>query len=112
MLAIKFSHNYPKLWGQEKAELLAIKEIKIDKNTPIDLIEYDTMYINRREGENGAVEEAGYFTLKSGNYIQLIFLGNKGIPFCTIRTASPQSKVDYYKSNIGKIFEIRIKDLK
>lgn len=100
MPKIKFSHNYPKLWNQTAAELLAVKEIRIDKNTHPDLIEYDTKAVN---GE--------YFKLNTGNHIQLIFLGNKGIPFCTIRSAFPETKVAYYKSLIGKILDIEIKEI-
>ena len=98
MKKINFSHNYPKLWNQTFAELLAVKTIKINKNTHPDLLEYDT---KTASGE--------HFPLKTGNYIQLIFLGNKGIPFCTIRSAYPQSKVDYYNGLIGEILQIELK---
>ena len=99
-MKIKFSHNYPKLWNQQTAELLAVKDIKINKQTHPDLIEYDTK-----------VKDGEYYTLKAGNYIQLVFLGDKGIPFCTIRSAYPQNKVDYYRQNIGKVFEIEVNNV-
>lgn len=41
MSVIKFSHNYPKLHGQTSAELLAVRPIRIDKNTPAELLEFD-----------------------------------------------------------------------
>lgn len=94
MKTIKFSHNYPKLHGQTSATLLAVIPIRIDRNTPRDLIEYDTKF------------DGGYFPLPTGDYIQLIFLGNLRIPFCTIRKAYPQSKVDYYTAAIGETFEV------
>ena len=51
--------------------------------------------------EDGA---KGRFPLKrSGKYIQLVFIGDKRIPFCTIRPAWPE----YYESAIGEVFEIR-----
>lgn len=101
MPKIKFSHNYSKLWNQETAVLVAIKEIIIDKDTNKDLIEYDTKTSN---GE--------YFPLKNGKYIQLFFVGNKGIPFCTIRSAYPPTKISYYKKMIGKNFDIKTEENK
>lgn len=97
MSYIKFSHAYPKLHGQKCATLLAVLPIRIDAKTPKELIEYDTKY------------DEGYFPLPTGNYIQLIFVGDKHIPFCTIRKAFPPSKSDYYKGKIGDVFEIQIK---
>lgn len=96
-MKIKFSSDYPKLHGQTSAELLAVKPIRIDKNTPKELLEYDT---KRSDGT--------YYPLKSGNYIQLIFLGNLGIPFCTIRTPYNQygDKTEYYKSKVEELFNI------
>ena len=97
MSVIKFSHAYPKLHGQTSAELLAVRPIRIDKNTPKELLEYDTKY------------DGGYYKLATGDYIQLVFLGNLRIPFCTIRKAYPPSKVEYYKSKIGEQFEVVVK---
>ena len=97
MSVIKFSHDYPKLHGQTSAELLAVRPIRIDKNTPKELLEYDTKY------------DGGHYKLATGDYIQLIFLGNLRIPFCTIRRAYPPSKVEYYKSKIGERFEVMVK---
>lgn len=91
---IKFSHVYPKLHGQTSAELLAVRRIKIDAHTPPELLEYDTSY------------EGGRFPLRSGDYIQLVFIGNLHIPFCTLRSAYPASKVAYYQCSVGKVFQI------
>ena len=76
MNKIKFSKKYPKLWEQTTAELLAVKDITIDENINRDLLEYDTK-----------ADDGSYYELKKGKYIQLIFLGNKNIPFCTIISA-------------------------
>lgn len=92
MNEIRFSHNYPKLWNQKKAELIAVREIN-SKDFNIDLLEYDTKY------------HGGYYPLKEGDYIQLIFLGDKHIPFCTIRPYS-QQKENYYQDSINMIFDI------
>ncbi len=102
-MTIKFSSDYPKLHGQTTAELLAVKPIRIDKDTPKELLEYDTM---KADGT--------YYKLRTGDYIQLIFLGNLGIPFCTIRSKRnrfAQDKEAYYKQFVGKFFEI-IKEMK
>lgn len=101
MKRIKFSHDYPKLHGQTSAKLLAVIPRKRNEMSE-ELIEYDTSYFTK----DGVKE---YFPLKSGNYIQLVFIGNLGIPFCTIRSAFPKSKVEYYTSSIGEDFEIHFK---
>ncbi len=101
MKTIRFSHNYPKLHSQTTAELLAVKPIRIDGNTPMALIDYDTTYHDER----------GYicnYPLAKGDYIQLIFLGNLRVPFCTIRKAWPPSKVEYYTAAIGETFAIEV----
>lgn len=103
MKHIIFSHNYPKLHGQTTAELLAVKPIRIDGNTPTALINYDTTY----HDEHGWIR---YYPLVKGDYIQLIFLGNLRIPFCTIRKAWPPTKVEYYTAAIGETFAIVVKE--
>jgi len=99
-MTIKFSSDYPKLHGQTSAELLAVKPIRIDKDTPKELIEYDT---RKSDGT--------YYNLITGNYIQLIFLGNLGIPFCTIRSKRnryAEDKEAYYLQFVGENFTIKI----
>ena len=98
MNTIRFSHEYHKLHGQTSAELLAVRPLKIDAHTPPELLEYDTTY------------DCGRYPLRSGEYIQLIFLGNLRIPFCTIRSAQPPRKVAYYKQSVGKVFQIETPD--
>lgn len=110
MSVIKFSHNYPKLHGQTSAELIAVRPIHIDKDTPEELLEYDTTYYEMCQVYLGLrVNEKKRFPLPEGDYVQLIFLGNLHIPFCTIRKNYPPQKADYYTGKIGDIFEIRIK---
>ena len=99
-MTIKFSSDYPKLHGQTSAILIAVKPIRIDKDTPKELIEYDT---KKSDGT--------YYNLKTGNYIQLIFIGNLGIPFCTIRSKRnryAEDKEAYYSQFIGENFTIEI----
>lgn len=99
-MTIKFSSDYPKLHGQTSGKLVAVEDIRIDKDTPKELIEYDTRNSN---GE--------YYNLKTGDYIQLIFVGNLGIPFCTIRSKRNRYAEDkgvYYRQHIGEVFAIEI----
>lgn len=116
MNKITFSHIYPKLWGQKTAKLLAVellsaKEVQENK----DLLEYDTRYSTEKSIAMQDKEFDDYYPLpKSDNLIQLVFLGDKGIPFCTIRSAYMKigyklgNKLDYYKGLIGEEFEIDI----
>lgn len=89
--AIKFSGDYPKLHGQTSAELIAVRD------TPAELLTYDT---TKSDGSR--------YELKTGKYLQLIFVGNLGIPFCTIRSAGSDGKRDYYVLSIGEIFNIEV----
>ena len=95
MVKIKFSSNYPKLWGQKEAILLFVKIINQEQLTE-DLIEYDT---KNSKGE--------YYKLPKTDLIQLVFLGNKGIPFCTLRRYTPM-KLKYYKDCVDKVFDVVI----
>jgi len=101
MLKIRFSHSYPKLWGQTSGRLLAVELLdakEVQKNE--DLLDYDTKYIYNE------FRDYDYYLLpKSGNLVQLIFLGDKGIPFCTLRP-DHHGKFSYYKDKIGQEFEI------
>lgn len=99
MNCIKFSYEYPKLHGQAFAELLAVRPLKVDKHTPKEFLDYDTTYVG------------GRYQLRHGEYIQLIFLGNLRIPFCTIRSAFPPEKVEYYRQAVGKVFTIETPQL-
>lgn len=95
---IFFSKDYIKLYGQTEAELLAVRKIRIDENTPKQFIEYDTV-----------ATDGSRYSLNDGNYIQLVFLGNLGIPFCTIRidefiNDGCKEKYDFYSEKIGNKF--------
>ncbi|MDR1196548.1 MAG: hypothetical protein LBL00_08770 [Endomicrobium sp.] len=101
MKVIRFSHCYPKLQGQSKAKLIWIELIKLPDDMNIALLQYDTVYFS--DGVKG------YYTLAPGNYIQLVFLGNLGIPFCTIRPYS-KHKYMYYAKSIDDDFEIIVEE--
>lgn len=99
---IKFSHDYPKLHGQIAAQLLKVEtHDKSELNK--DFIEYDTRY------------SSGYYELPTGKLIILVFLGDKLIPFTTVRPWKPayggmQDKETFYRSKIGQLFEIEISE--
>ena len=96
MLKIKFSDEYPKLWEQRKAQLLDVRildaqAVAINKR----LIEYDT---KKSDGT--------YYPLpKTGKLIQLVFIGDYDIPFCTLRRHTDK-KYLYYMSLKGEILEV------
>lgn len=93
---IKFSHNYPKLHNQKLAELLAVRELLINDKITQDFLEYDTKTV-----------DGSYYPLKKGRHLQLVFIGDKHIPFCTVRSYSTD-KERFYKSNIGEWFKIEV----
>jgi len=92
---IKFSSIYPKLWGQKKARLVYVQVLD-GKKLSRDLIEYDT---KKYDGT--------YYELPKTRLIQLVFIGDKNIPFCTLRKYS-KWKEEYYRNNINKVFDIVI----
>ncbi|MCJ7816343.1 MAG: hypothetical protein MUP55_00665, partial [Candidatus Aenigmarchaeota archaeon] len=67
------------------------------------LLQYDTYW----EESSGA---HGYYELpKKDKLLHLIFVGEKEIPFCTLRRHTPE-KEKYYKELIGHNFRVVIKE--
>ncbi|MEA4866243.1 MAG: hypothetical protein VB088_12695 [Sphaerochaeta sp.] len=97
---IRFSHHYPKLHGQDSAKLLAVLPLTIDDTTPQALLDYDT-----------TTSDGNKYPLAPGEYLQLIFIGNLRIPFCTIRPQTLQ-KVIFYQGAIGKVFDVLVMEEK
>lgn len=101
MNKIRFSKEYVKLHGQMAAELLSVSRVRIPDGVSPELIEYDT-----------AATDGSRYELKPGKYILLVFLGELGIPFTTIRADTPpmkgrgQGKYEYYCSLVNQRFEI------
>ena len=93
MNTIKFSNEYPKLWNQTQAKLIDVSSI-YPEEIKEDLIEYDTKSVNGK-----------YYELPKTKMIQLTFIGEKRIPFCTIRRWTADKEV-YYSGAVGEIFEI------
>jgi hypothetical protein len=124
-MQIKFSHGYPKLWNQAKAELVAVRILdakEVQENQ--SLLEYDTRYYAEPSetselhfvDSDSDYEHRHYPLPKTGELIQLIFVGDKHIPFCTIRTRyrynqqtkQKEDKFIYYSTFIGSWLDIII----
>ena len=105
-LKIKFSHVYPKLHGQTKGYLIDVglfNYTDLDK----DFIAYDTHYQEQDAKEFIPALIDKYYPLSKGLLLVLTFIGNKKIPFTTLRRAAG-NKMNYYRSCIGKEFDIVI----
>jgi len=95
MEEILFDGVYKKLHRQTSAVLKDVRILKIDDNTPKELIMYDT-----------AKESGCRYDLKNGTYLQLFFVGEFGIPFSTFRKLNKEN-FRYYDL-CGKEFKITI----
>lgn len=93
--AIKFNDNYPKLHGQTEAMLVNVTVLDPDSLHP-DLLEYDTKK-----------SDGSYYQLPREPLLHLTFLGNKMIPFCTLRRWSEQ-KEKYYCGLKGTVLRIEV----
>lgn len=109
MNQIKFSHKYPKLWNQKSAHLIQIRII--EKGCVNDeLKEYDTkFYHDQFYDHHGNLRDwkESYYELPNTKLLQLIFIGDKDIPFCTLRRWTP-NKEKYYQSKVGEEFKINM----
>lgn len=102
MEKIKFSHNYPKLKNNRHAYLLNVSTIVTDdKFFSSMLYEYDTTYYDR-EGN-----KRNYPLINNMNYLLLLFLGEDGSLFTTIRKYEFK-KHYYYQQRINNLFEIEV----
>ena len=95
---VMFNHDYTKLRGQRSGKLIHAELVKIDKTFSKEALEYDT---------------DGLYEFKMGEYyIQLVFLGDKDIPFTTYRSETPENR-DKYFNHIGEMFDfvVHIKEI-
>lgn len=91
-----FNKNYTKLHGQSIAVLLTITEVEINDKTYLskdynDFVRYDT--------------EPFFSTFDEGKYLHLSFLGDKGIPFTTLRKNNEENRKKYIRN---KFYQIKI----
>lgn len=101
MKSITFRHRYPKMCGQTSGRLVAVLPIMIDRNAPDYMMKYETTY-----SENGKLF---YDKLPDGEYVQLVFVGNLGIPFSTIREAWPHNRVKFFYESVNDEFEFNFR---
>ncbi|MDR0666825.1 MAG: hypothetical protein LBF71_05385 [Campylobacteraceae bacterium] len=103
MNTIKFSHNYLKLFGQTRADLIAVRTLFLPKDLNPTLEDYDTTFLDKKGFKDK-------YELGKGEHLQLVFIGNYHIPFCTIRSRWGKNgdKKAYYESKIKQRFEIII----
>ena len=90
---VKFNHDYTKLHGQRSGKLVHAELMKIDETFSKEALEYDT---------------DGLYEFKMGEYyIQLVFLGDKDIPFTTYRNETQENR-DKYFPHVGEEFEFMV----
>lgn len=80
MQEIKFNHNYKKLHNQKEAELTCLW-IRLGADLHKDFIEYDT--------------DGKYEIDKNKKYLVLWLIGDKLIPFTTLRTFNKENLEKY-----------------
>ena len=87
---VMFNHDYSKLRGQRSGFLCYATIFHVGDKFPEEAYQYDT---------------DGLWEFKPNtDYIQLVFLGDKEIPFTTYRNDNPDNR-DKYFNHIGEVFE-------
>ncbi|MDR1952382.1 MAG: hypothetical protein LBQ37_02560 [Elusimicrobiota bacterium] len=107
-LVIKFDRWFEKLHGQHKGLLIYVEDnFELSKETNQDFLNYDLRSI-----------QLPPYEIPYGKYQLLVFLGDKNIPFTTIRKPKTclyttdigkQVEVDFYFANRFKWFDIKVK---
>ena len=92
---IEFNHNYTKLHNQKSGFLCFVNPFLIDENFTDEAYQYDT---------------DGKYSLEKGKiYMQLVFLGDKEIPFTTYRNDTPENRAKYV-GKVGQVFNFIVKE--
>lgn len=101
---LKFKYYYPKLHHQKMAMLIYVSTVyeRVSISDP-DFIEYDNKYVYNTYGDYS------YWDLADPPVLFLVFLGDKNIPFTTIRKCNEEN-MDKYYDNIGDWFEIVVEN--
>ena len=97
---LEFDSNYSKLCNQAHAQLVWCEKVFCN---PEDikyksLVEYDT---RKRDGT--------YYKIRKASYLLLLFVGDKGIMFSTLRTPDTKN-INNFCGKEGSLFDILIKD--
>lgn len=95
MTDVKIDYNYRQLHGQTKGYLLACKAIERSG--------MDDEFI----AATRALDAASTHTLPDGTYIQLVFYGNKRIPFSILLPYTTQD-FNFYHDHRHEVFDIVI----
>lgn len=98
---VKFTAPFVKIRRQTKAKLVCVSVVDSDALHP-DFIEYDSLFYNDRLQPRHMSMD-----FLSGKLLHLIFLGNKLIPFATVRPHTP-SREKFYRSLLGKNVDVKI----
>lgn len=97
MKELRFNKNYKKLFNQCKARLIDSKLVTLDQLNK-DFIKYDT-----------DCEEGGSFLFTEDLYLCLFFVGDKGIPFTTLRKFN-EYNFRYYCDSEDTLFNVIIEN--
>lgn len=101
---IGFSHEYLKMHGQRSGTLIDVEQVDRENLTG-EFLEYDTSYL----GNDGKVHKYGVdFGDKAADarLAVLVFIGDKLIPFTTIRNLTDFDEVFY---SIGRKYDFVFK---
>lgn len=99
MEILEFKYNMPKLCNQRKAKLVyhnVITMIGLEKYK--DLLKYD---LDKGDGKDFQLDNSQY-------YLILLFVGDKGIMFTSLRKYNSENIAKY--ADIGKEFVIEIEN--
>ncbi len=90
---VKFSHDFSKLRGQKSGFLVWVDIYHVGNDMPRETKEYDT--------------DGKYEFKPNTDYLQLVFLGDKDIPFTTYRNDTLKNRSKYI-GHIGEVFEFKV----
>ena len=94
MKEIKFNRNYKKLYNQKKAVLVE-RLVVYPEELSQEFISFDT--------------DGKYKLNMKQCYLVLYFIGNKKIPFTTLRKYNEENVKKYFNS-IGEVFKITVEE--
>lgn len=110
---IEFNYNYTKLRDQKTAELV---RVKIVSRTELDeeMVKIDTEHVVSHPVPAGqklagsTISEFKHYHLPNGSLLLLAFLGDRNIPFVSLRRFK-DATWRMYKSQLNHVFEIVVK---
>lgn len=92
---VKFARNFTKLRGQRTGFLCWVGMYHVGQVMPKETYEYDTDGMYRFE--------------PNSDYLQLVFLGDKDIPFTTYRDDNLKNR-NKYVGHVGEVFEFEVEN--